>query len=1021
MEATDGQLGAVFIHGFGSSSSVWDPFLDLIQSDADLGFVTPLPFDYATSLISLNPLRRIPTFETIADDLKGFLDTEGEDFRDLALVSHSQGGLVIQRYLARMLADGRGRELSRIRRIVMFACPNAGSDFGKALRRGLPFNPQEQQLRSFNQPVADTQRIVVTRIDHATEITDSKCPIPITVYAGTQDNIVTPASAHGVFKDVGALPGDHSSIVRPDTHRHRSYTALKRLLKKAAEERPPPVDTLETVGAARLEVHPSVLPGESQSPNHLTPYLSRDHDAELHQILAPAIHNGASVLVILTGESSTGKTRSLYEALRELAPRNPLLRPHTAEDLLEYIGKGLVRPATVLWLNEAQRYFDGANGEKTAAELRALLEQQPGVAAVATMWTDPHWRTLTAQGVPGDPHGQARALLTGPSTRRIHVAAELSEQDIDRWAVLAQAQSEDHRLFNALVAGVRDGRVIQQLSGGPELLTAYLDGPGAFFTHGEHALITASLDARRFGHLTPIPAGLLAEAADGALAHHRHSPDPDWAEEALHALSTGTRTDGSRTDIRNTLTALTALRSRSGAAATYDPAEYLDQHIRALHADRRGSPSLWAALRTHTTEPDDLGRLFMTAKALGMRKQAVHIGCRVVLAGPSLAPAHIVGLLTGLVDPHEHGSTWIAAHADLTDGYCTARLLESLLEGGKEQALTILLNRDLVSKVDFTTSHSRRLLYVLQQAGANQVAVAAGNRIAAEADLTNPFDVGWLLKSLHELGAEEAVATLLNRDPVAQVDLTNPNDVAELLTALHEVGAQQAVTALLDRDPVAHANLTDPFHSSTLLRALQAADATQAVDALALRAATEADLSNTSDIAWLLKLLHKLDAEEAMATLINRDPVAQVDLTNPKDVAELLTTLHEVGAQQAVTALLDRDPVAHANLTDPFYSSTLLRALARVGAAKAFATAARRCAAEADLTVDRMFVTALVDVLRAAGVDQAVDVVSRRLQDPTRTALEPYDPCPYGREADGRDAMPWTWSDIPVPDHGATA
>ncbi|MFZ3495939.1 alpha/beta fold hydrolase [Streptomyces sp. 5.8] len=120
-ESTDGQLGAVFIHGFGSSSSVWDPFLELIQSDADLGFVTPLPFDYATSLMSLNPLRRIPTFETIADDLKGFLETEGEDFPDLALVSHSQGGHPSQPHRPvplQLIAEGPacgGRESSRCR------------------------------------------------------------------------------------------------------------------------------------------------------------------------------------------------------------------------------------------------------------------------------------------------------------------------------------------------------------------------------------------------------------------------------------------------------------------------------------------------------------------------------------------------------------------------------------------------------------------------------------------------------------------------------------------------------------------------------------------------------------------------------------------------------------------------------------------------------------------------------------------------------------------------------------------
>ena len=100
-----------------------------------MAFVAALPFGYATSLVSPNPLRRIPTFDTVADSLKEFLETEAEGFRRLVLVGHGQGGLVVQRYLARMLGAGRGRELAQIRRIVLFACPNSGSGIGLNLRR----------------------------------------------------------------------------------------------------------------------------------------------------------------------------------------------------------------------------------------------------------------------------------------------------------------------------------------------------------------------------------------------------------------------------------------------------------------------------------------------------------------------------------------------------------------------------------------------------------------------------------------------------------------------------------------------------------------------------------------------------------------------------------------------------------------------------------------------------------------------------------------------------------------------
>jgi len=50
------------------------------------------------------------------------------------------------------------------------------------------------------------------------------------VYAGEQDNVVTPTSAKGVFPDTGVLPGDHFTIIQPDSIRHRAYLALKGIL-----------------------------------------------------------------------------------------------------------------------------------------------------------------------------------------------------------------------------------------------------------------------------------------------------------------------------------------------------------------------------------------------------------------------------------------------------------------------------------------------------------------------------------------------------------------------------------------------------------------------------------------------------------------------------------------------------------------------------------------------------------------------------------------------------------------------
>ncbi|MEU2668045.1 FG-GAP-like repeat-containing protein [Streptomyces sp. NPDC007164] len=228
----DSRLGLVMVHGIMSGPKVWEPLRGLIAADPGLGFVEPLTFEYATGLRPVNPLRVFPSIDTVADSLKEYLVTEAGAYDQLLLVTHSQGGLVAQRYLARMLHDGRGAELARIQRLVMFACPSNGSELLLSLRRHAlgGRHPQEKDLRPLNDQVSATLRTVVRDVVHATAITDRTCPIPVSVYAGESDGVVSRASAQSVFPDSSALPGDHSSILKADSPQHRTFTALRRLL-----------------------------------------------------------------------------------------------------------------------------------------------------------------------------------------------------------------------------------------------------------------------------------------------------------------------------------------------------------------------------------------------------------------------------------------------------------------------------------------------------------------------------------------------------------------------------------------------------------------------------------------------------------------------------------------------------------------------------------------------------------------------------------------------------------------------
>ncbi|GAB3214218.1 hypothetical protein GCM10027294_52760 [Marinactinospora endophytica] len=254
---------------------------------------------------------------------------------------------------------------------------------------------------------------------------------------------------------------------------------------------------VDHLSPAQLQVHAAVLPAPDPGGYpFLTPYLPRAHDAQLCKSLEPALDRETSVLVMLTGSSSTGKTRALYEGLHTLAPRRPLLRPATANDLLRLLADGQVGDQVVLWLNEAQRFFYGTSAAEAAA-LHHLLHQRTGIVAVGTLWTSPYWEELTRFGTSADPHAQVRELLTNPATTHIPAPGHLSTHEQDQWEELATARG-DQRMRDALHAGTADrGRVVQHLSGGPALLAAYDQGPGRTFTPVEHALLTAAIDTRR--------------------------------------------------------------------------------------------------------------------------------------------------------------------------------------------------------------------------------------------------------------------------------------------------------------------------------------------------------------------------------------------------------------------------------------------------------------------------------------------------------------------------------------------
>ena len=164
----------------------------------------------------------------------------------------------------------------------------------------------------------------------------------------------------------GAHLGDYSGAPAPRAAVQASIKATN-----AGVLLGPPIDQWDP---ADLGVHDSIT---VQDETTLTPYLPRDHDADLRGRLKNLESGDAGPLLILVvGTSCTGKTRTLYEGVREVLSGWHLVAPGTDSDLARVLLDGV--PAhTVIWLDELQDQLttDQPRGRRSESDSLAPAER----------------------------------------------------------------------------------------------------------------------------------------------------------------------------------------------------------------------------------------------------------------------------------------------------------------------------------------------------------------------------------------------------------------------------------------------------------------------------------------------------------------------------------------------------------------------------------------------------------------------------------------------------------------------
>jgi hypothetical protein len=374
----------------------------------------------------------------------------------------------------------------------------------------------------------------------------------------------------------------------PTEERERIVDAWRRI-NTAVGQGPANAGRFDEASPRELGIHPAISARDATG--DLPGYVRRDFDDRLHDVIARGVERGC--FVVLMGGSSCGKTRSLYEAVRNVVPDWWLVQPTKTLEIRDLLTTPTDR--TVLWLDELHRYLDG-DPPLRKADIVTLV--RAGTIVVGTLWPAHYFackRLREADG--GDIHADDRLLLEFADV--IAVPDALTRDERQR---ATERATTDSRIGAALA--VSDAGLTQVLAAGPDLVNSWEQAPDPY----GKAIISAAADARRLGVQGPLTTQLLMDAMAGYLSPaHRVTPQASWLDRALRHATT---------ELHGAVSALTAVAGeRAGSLDGYLVADYLTQHLGRVRRVECLPDSLWTALVTHTRDREDLRRLASTALA----------------------------------------------------------------------------------------------------------------------------------------------------------------------------------------------------------------------------------------------------------------------------------------------------------------------------------------------------------------------------------------------------------------------
>lgn len=244
-----------------------------------------------------------------------------------------------------------------------------------------------------------------------------------------------------------------------------------------------------------LGVHPSARDESGQVPA----YVARDVDDQVDEALR------AGGFVLLSGESTAGKTRVAYEAARRVLPDHHLVAPASRDAVRTVVETVADQRRCLVWLDDVERFF-GAHGLTVPMLDRMLAADAVVLGTIRVAELDRFGARHETDSDDRDGWRAAREVLR--RAVEIPLPRRWSAPELDR-----ASRSTDERVRSALRMTDTFG-LAELLADGPELARDWQNA----WRPGGHprgaALVAAAVDCRRAGLSDPVSVDLLAKLAE---------------------------------------------------------------------------------------------------------------------------------------------------------------------------------------------------------------------------------------------------------------------------------------------------------------------------------------------------------------------------------------------------------------------------------------------------------------------------------------------------------------------------